>query len=72
MQAAQLTERGHELLGVESGDVMPWADLQQRVRDRVAPDDLALLCEGCPWLEYGVCAQGIADLRAGQGITYAG
>ncbi len=59
-----------QVLGVASGDVMPWADLQGKVRDRVAPDDLATLCAGCPWLEYGVCAAGIADLRAGKGITY--
>ncbi len=72
MGVVQQDIRVAEVLGVETGDVMPWADLQQRVRDRVAPDDLAILCEGCPWLEYGVCAQGIADLRAGQGITYGG
>ena len=49
-----------EVLGVASGDEMPWDDLRARVRDAVAPDDLADLCGGCPWLEYGVCAEGIA------------
>ncbi len=60
------------VLGVESGDEMPWAELQARVRERVAPDDLATLCGSCPWLQYGVCAEGIAALRDGKGITYEG
>jgi len=54
-----------EVLGVESGDEMDWHDLRARVRERVAPEDLQHLCGGCPWLPYGVCAEGIAELRAG-------
>jgi len=72
MGVVEQDARVAEVLGVQSGDVMPWADLQQKVRDNVAPDDLTALCAGCPWLEYGVCAEGIADLRAGKGITYEG
>ncbi|MBM3635295.1 MAG: DUF1284 domain-containing protein [Actinobacteria bacterium] len=53
------------VLGVESGVEMPWDDLRARVRERVAPDDLTHLCKGCPWLEHGVCAEGISELRAG-------
>ncbi len=55
-----------EALDVASGDEMPWDDLRARVREAVAPDDLADLCGGCPWLEYGVCAEGIAELREGK------
>ena len=57
-------ERVAQVLGVESGLEMDWEHLRARVRERVAPDDLAALCEGCPWLPYGVCAEGIAELRA--------
>jgi len=60
-----------EVLGVTSGDEMPWDDLRARVRDAVAPDDLADLCGGCPWLEYGVCAEGIAELREGKPLRGA-
>ena len=60
-----------EVLGVASGDEMPWDDLRARVRDAVAPDDLADLCGGCPWLEYGVCAEGIAALREGKPLRGA-
>lgn len=60
-----------DVLGVASGDEMPWDDLRARVRDAVAPDDLADLCGGCPWLEYGVCAEGIAELREGKPLRGA-
>ena len=60
-----------DVLGVTSGDEMPWDDLRARVRDAVAPDDLADLCGGCPWLEYGVCAEGIAELREGKPLRGA-
>lgn len=53
-------------LGLAQGEVHAWAALQDRVRARVAPGDLAGLCRGCPWLGHGVCAQGIADLAAGR------
>lgn len=55
-----------EALGVESGDEMPWAALQDRVRERVEPGDLADLCGSCPWLQYGVCEAGLRDLRDGR------
>jgi uncharacterized protein len=54
-----------EVLGVSQGEEMTWDALRARVRDAVAPDDLGDLCGGCPWLGYGVCAEGIAELRAG-------
>lgn len=59
------------VLGVASGDEMTWADLRARVRTAVAPDDLADLCGNCPWLPYGVCAEGIAGLRAGRPLPGA-
>lgn len=60
-----------DVLGVESGDEMAWDALRARVRERVAPEDLADLCGGCPWLPYGVCAEGIAELREGRPLRGA-
>lgn len=54
-----------ETLGVSDGEEMEWDALRARVRESVAPGDLADLCGGCPWLSYGVCAEGIAELREG-------
>lgn len=60
-----------EVLGVESGEEMHWDDLRARVRERVSPDDLADLCGSCPWLGYGVCAEGLAQLREGRPLWRA-
>lgn len=59
------------VLGVESGEEMEWQALRARVRERVVPADLTDLCGGCPWLQYGVCAEGIADLRDGKPLRGA-
>lgn len=53
-------------LGLPLGVPLAWARVQERVRARVAPDDLPGLCGGCPWLGHGVCAAGLADLAAGR------
>lgn len=60
-----------EVLGVESGEEMDWRDLRARVREHVAPADLVDLCGSCPWLPYGVCAEGLADLREGKPLRGA-
>jgi hypothetical protein len=60
-----------EVLGVRSGDEMDWDALRERVRERVAPDDLTDLCGSCPWLGYGVCAEGLAELREGRPLRGA-
>ncbi len=59
-----------EVLGVSQGEEMTWDALRARVREAVAPDDLGDLCGGCPWLAYGVCAEGIAEL--GEGLPLRG
>ncbi|MEJ8544661.1 DUF1284 domain-containing protein [Brevibacillus borstelensis] len=53
-------------LGISAGEVYLKSELVQRTRERVAPDDLAHLCEGCSWFSYGVCQEGIAELRSGK------
>ncbi len=69
MSVVHQDARVADVLGVASGDEMTWDALRARVREAVAPDDLSDLCAGCPWLGYGVCAEGIADLRAGLPLT---
>ena len=52
-----------ETLGIAPGDRMAWGALLGRVRDRVAADDLDIICEGCPWLPFDVCKRGVSRLR---------
>jgi hypothetical protein len=45
------------------GAVYDKSYLIQLTAEKVKPDDLDYLCKGCSWLSYGVCKEGIADLR---------
>lgn len=50
-------------LGLKDGDQITWGDAMERVKRLVAPEDLNQICEGCGWLEYGMCAAAVARLR---------
>jgi len=53
-------------LGLKEGGVYWKSELVQLTRERVEPEDLARLCEGCSWFSYGVCQEGISLLKQGQ------
>lgn len=50
-------------LGLRAGDVITWADLVQRIRERIRGSDLPQICTTCPWLPLGVCRESIDGLR---------
>lgn len=50
-------------LGLEHGGIYEKEQLVRLTAEKVEPDDLDVLCEGCSWLSYGVCKEGIARLR---------
>ncbi|WP_374110697.1 DUF1284 domain-containing protein [Neobacillus cucumis] len=50
-------------LGLIEGAVYNKSLLVQLTAEKVEPDDLDYICKGCSWLSYGVCKEGIADLR---------
>ncbi|MBO8157371.1 MAG: DUF1284 domain-containing protein [Bacillaceae bacterium] len=50
-------------LGLEDGQVYQKSELVKAVKKYVEPEDLDELCKGCSWLEYGVCKEGIAELK---------
>jgi uncharacterized protein len=52
---------GH--LSLQAGETYMKSDLVKRTADKVEPDDLDRLCAGCSWLEYGVCKEGIRELK---------
>jgi hypothetical protein len=54
-------------LGLQEGGVYLKSELLERTRQKVEPDDLAHLCEGCSWYSYGVCREGIARLKQPSG-----
>lgn len=61
---AELDRRHAERLGLQAGQVIGWQEARERIRKRVAPPDLDIICEGCEWLEAGMCKQAVAKLRS--------
>lgn len=60
----RLDKRVVDHLGIEEDGVYSKKELVSRVAKKVSPDDLDYLCEGCSWLDLGVCKVGIANLKA--------
>lgn len=50
-------------LGLQPGKSYLKSYLVNLTAEKVVPDDLDHLCKNCSWLQYGVCKEGIADLR---------
>lgn len=50
-------------LGLEPGSSYLKSYLVNLTAEKVEPDDLDYLCKNCSWLQYGVCKEGIANLR---------
>ncbi|MGD8188697.1 DUF1284 domain-containing protein [Brevibacillus ginsengisoli] len=50
-------------LGLQAGEEYPKSYLVSLTRQKVAPDDLDHLCQGCSWLAQGVCKEGIQLLK---------
>lgn len=58
-----LDEKVMNHLKIENGEIYMKNELVSLVANHVYPDDLDYLCEGCSWLSYGVCKEGIALLK---------
>lgn len=57
-----------EKLGFREGCVLTWQDIEAREAERLHPQDVPALCHTCSWLAYGVCEEGVARIRNGQGL----
>ncbi|MBM7587873.1 hypothetical protein JOC86_004448 [Bacillus pakistanensis] len=50
-------------LGISPGESYNKNELLSHTAEKVSPEDLDHLCEGCSWLSFGVCKEGIQDLK---------
>ncbi|MFV9511429.1 DUF1284 domain-containing protein [Tepidibacillus sp. LV47] len=50
-------------LELEAGRIYSKRELLQRTKEKIEPNDLDVICEGCSWLGYGVCKEGIERLK---------
>lgn len=60
-----LDEKVVRHLGLKAGEEYKKSELVSLVAQKVKPEDLDHLCEDCSWLSYGVCKEGIANLKKG-------
>ena len=67
-----LDGRTIEHLGLKTGCSYKKSYLVDLTAEKVEPEDLDHICAGCSWLEYGVCKEGIAKLKAGRLISEKG
>jgi hypothetical protein len=50
-------------LGLETGTQLSAGATWTKVKERLIPDDLVEICQGCEWLELGYCAEGLEGLK---------
>ncbi|MEP2784276.1 MAG: GNAT family N-acetyltransferase [Pseudoruegeria sp.] len=61
---AALDARHATLLGLSNGERLTWGEAQRRMRELVSPQDLNDACQGCQWLDLGVCQSALLRLKA--------
>lgn len=52
-------------LGLQPGGIYSKSHLVRLTAEKIQADDLDHICAGCSWLSYGVCKEGIENLRRG-------
>lgn len=55
-------------LGLKFGDVLPWREVERRIRLHVVPSDIETVCETCSWRSYGYCEQGVGRTIRAEGL----
>lgn len=55
-------------LGLKYSDVLPWREVERRIRVTVKVSDIAIVCESCSWRSYGLCEQGVERVIDAKGL----
>lgn len=55
-------------LGLQVGQRLPWVEIQQLIGEKLFAADIPNLCGTCAWRSYGVCEEGIQEIRDGKGL----
>lgn len=61
-QIDKLDARHAERLDLFDGETLTWGAAKERIAAVVNKGDLSQLCEGCQWLELGLCEDALARL----------
>ncbi|MEX0349783.1 MAG: DUF1284 domain-containing protein [Paracoccaceae bacterium] len=58
-----LDARHAAALNLSCGERLSWGAAKVRIRENVQPGDLSAICQGCQWLEYGMCEGALRQLH---------
>ena len=61
-QINKLDTRHAERLNLIDGETLSWGAAKERIALKVKKGDLSTLCEGCQWLELGLCEDALSRL----------
>ncbi|MGB0660396.1 MAG: DUF1284 domain-containing protein [Mangrovicoccus sp.] len=61
-QIDALDQRHMQALEIAPGQELSWGAAKARIKARLRPADLRRLCQGCQWLELGLCETGLENL----------
>jgi len=64
-KAKQLDHRVLAKLGLHPGQVFSRDALLALIQEKITPEDLVSVCEGCEWLPFDYCAEGLRRNRLG-------
>lgn len=60
---SRLDTRHARALGLFAGTELTWGEAKRRIVKRVPPGSLSTLCQGCRWLEFGLCESALNALH---------
>ncbi|MBY0223183.1 DUF1284 domain-containing protein [Sporosarcina aquimarina] len=55
-------------LGLTFSDVLPWREVERRIRVEILPSDIATICETCSWRSLGYCEEGVERVIESKGL----
>ena len=65
-RAKELDHRVLAKLGINPEQVFSRNDLLALLQEKITPEDLVSVCEGCEWLPFDYCAEGLRRNRMGK------
>lgn len=57
----QLDQAHAAALGIQTGDILSWAQAQQRIMQHIDLTTFHKICATCEWKAYGICEQVLSN-----------
>lgn len=58
-----------QLLKLKVGQLVTWKEIENRIKQFAPPSIIHTICETCSWKDYGVCEEGLKNIREGKGLV---